>query len=382
MDAKRRDKGEGSIYCRKSDNKWVAKYILPNGGKVKVFYGNTEREAKNKLKEYKNELSANGYVEVQKRTVKQYMDNWLYNNKIDLKPKSIDIKEAIMQNQIYPYIGDMQIANVSVNDIQRLINALISKGYSYSTIKKAYDAVNACFKLGIIKGEVVKNPCVGVILPKNEKKNQDKAMFFDDEEIRKIIAEATKKYSNNVPYYRLGHAVILLLYTGLRIGEALALTWNDIDFSGKKITVNKNLVYVLNRKENADAKYVLLEQGGAKTDAGVRIVYMNDKAKAALEALQKINGNCKYVISNSMGNAVIPRNFNRMFASILKNCGIEPTGAHTCRHTFASMLFKKGVDVKTVSEILGHKDVSVTYDIYIHLIQEQKQQAVALLNDI
>jgi len=86
-------------------------------------------------------------------------------------------------------------------------------------------------------------------------------------------------------------------------------------------------------------------------------------------------------MANDAGNICEPRNIDRMFRNILAKCGIKPCGVHALRHTFASMLFKRGVDVKTVSELLGHANVSVTYDRYIHLIKEQKQEAVALLDD-
>lgn len=98
--------------------------------------------------------------------------------------------------------------------------------------------------------------------------------------------------------------------------------------------------------------------------------------------MKKLNGNFEYVASSANDSLVIPKNIDRMFRNILAKCDIEPCGVHVCRHTFASMLFKKGIDVKTVSELLGHKDVSVTYNVYIHLIQEQKQQAIDLLDAI
>ena len=79
---------------------------------------------------------------------------------------------------------------------------------------------------------------------------------------------------------------------------------------------------------------------------------------------------------------MIPRNIDRMLRNILTKCNIKPCGVHALRHTYASMLFKKGVDVKTVSELLGHADVSITYNTYIHLIKEQKQQAVTLLDEL
>lgn len=99
-------------------------------------------------------------------------------------------------------------------------------------------------------------------------------------------------------------------------------------------------------------------------------------------SLKGINGRYDLVFSNAKGNRIYARNVDRMFRAILKRCSIAPTGVHALRHTFASCLFSKGVDVKTVSELLGHSEVGITYDTYIHLIQEQHVTAVEVLENV
>ena len=382
-----RDKGEGSVFQR-NNGKWVAEFRVgtkPNGkANTKTFTGKTEQEVKKKLKQFKTEFIKNDFIDVKKITVKNYMDNWLYTVKInELKPKSLDIKENILQNQIYPYIGDIQIGNLKNTDVQNLINTLVAKGYSYSTIRKAYDNINSCFKLGVIKDDIIKNPCAGVSPPTKLIVNYSKEItFFDDEQIEAICKESIFQYGNKKMMYRLGHSIIVLLYTGMRRGELLGLKWKDIDFDNKTVKISNSVVSVKNRSNTAKTKYVLIEQNSTKTSSGDRIIPLNLKAVDALQEIRKINTNSEYVMSNGNGNIINPRNFDRMFRNILNRCGIEPCGVHALRHTFASMLFKKGVDVKTVSELLGHADVKITYNTYIHLIKEQKQQAVALLDEL
>ncbi len=108
---------------------------------------------------------------------------------------------------------------------------------------------------------------------------------------------------------------------------------------------------------------------------------MSEMTIKVLQELKKINGDKKYVMSTTSGNQVTPRNINRMFHSILKQTGIisdenNTYGVHTLRHTFASMLFQNGCDVKVVSDILGHSDTKITENIYIHVIQQQKVKAI------
>jgi len=383
MSNSRRDKGEGSIYQRSSDNKWVARYKAPNSSRVKVFYGKSEREVKNKLKEFKNNLIKNDYIEVKKLTVKQYVDEWLYNIKVnELKPKSFDRSESALMNSVYPYIGELQIASLSVGDIQRMVNELIKKDLSYATIHRGYVTLNNCFKLGIIKGELIKNPCVGVVLPTNKKKKSYQIKHFTEIEVEKICQESVRKYNNGKSVYRLGYLIPLLLYTGIRIGECLALKWDDINFEDSTIMIRRSITVIKNRNDEIKTNYSVVLQDTVKTDSSNRTIYINKKAHEMLLKLKEVNGKFDYVACSSYGNLINPRNIDRMFRSILVKCDIEPCGVHTCRHTFASMLFKKGATLKSVSNILGHSSINVTASTYIHLVREQEQQTIELLDDL
>ena len=169
------------------------------------------------------------------------------------------------------------------------------------------------------------------------------------------------------------------------MGEVLGLKWEDIDFENKTIHVCRNVAYIKNRNSNLDTTkgYRVEVKEFTKTDAGNRLIPMNNTSFSLMNSLKsKSSDENSYVFENKNGNVISPHNLEKKFNKILKNCNIEKTGLHTLRHTFASMLFKKGVDVKTVSEILGHADVRITYNTYIHLIKEQKHDAVNLLDDL
>ena len=168
-----------------------------------------------------------------------------------------------------------------------------------------------------------------------------------------------------------------MIYTGLRIGEALALKWSDYDHSNKTLAVRQNIALIKNRADKG-AKYQLVEQGMLKTKNADRVIPLSQKAIDALTELRKNSKN--YIISTKDGKPVRPRNFQNTFDSMLDATSIEHKGLHTTRHTFASLLFKRGADVKTVSELLGHGDTRITYNTYIHLVQEQKQNVISLLD--
>lgn len=382
----KRENGQGSVYLRK-DGRWVAS--IQNGFKdngkpnIKTKYAKTQAEAKRKLKELIKEIyTPTEEIITNNSPVREYCNNWLQNVQSNiLKPSSYDRKEMTLENQVYPLIGDIYISQITFDDIQSMINELKKQNLSYSTIKKAYEAINGCFKYALIKGDINKNPCIGVTLPKNLKHRDGDIKFYTEQQIELLLKQSTIKYNNGKNKYRLGYGIQFLLYTGLRIGEALALTWDDIDLQSKTIRVSKNLKQVKNRDNNEQGKYKIIIQDSTKTSSSSRIVPLNNKAIEALKHIQKITGKCTFVFSTETGNNISGRTYDSMFRKIQENCGFtEIYGVHALRHTFASLLFKKGVDVKTVSEILGHKDVSVTYNTYIHLIQEQKVSAMNLLD--
>jgi integrase len=123
-------------------------------------------------------------------------------------------------------------------------------------------------------------------------------------------------------------------------------------------------------------------QKNVKTFSSNRIIDLNNNAIIALKNMLSKNKDSQMLLLNNRGKLVSPTIFTRSFYSALDNIGIERCGLHALRHTFASMLFKNGVDVKTVSEILGHASVKITYDTYIHLIRKQKQNAINTLDNI
>ena len=338
---KRRDKGDGSVYQR-NDGVWVAAYKPEGWKKPKVLYGKTENEAKKKLREFKKEAVKYSLVAIEKITLEEYMDRWLNTVKIyELKPKSFDAKEVTLKYQIYPYIGDLQIGAIKPQDVQTLMNTLVSKNLSYSTIKKAYDAINGCFTLGITRGEVVKNPCAGVSLPTIIKKDMGDIRFFDAPQIKQICNECILTHKNGRMIYRLGYAIIVLMYTGLRISELLALKWSDIDYEKKVIYVRKSMVVVKNRKNVGNTKYILIEQDSVKTESSDRIVDLNKKAIHALQEIQKINGKFEHVMSSSTGKVVVPKNIDRMLRNILERCNLEQWGVHTLRHPYVKLKLKE-----------------------------------------
>lgn len=356
--------------------------ISPNNRKS--VYGATKAEVRRKARELIAEAMRYDISNVKKMTVSTYMTHWLEEvKKPDLKPSSYDRVEQSLKYQIFPAIGHIQINALTSNDVQKMINTIINEK-SYSTAKKAYNNLNACMELGVQRGEILKNPVKGVKLPSSKVKERKEITAYTPEEIAAIVEEAKRSYKNGTPVYRYGYLIILILNTGMREGEPLYLKWKDVDLEKRHIYIHGNVVEVKNRAENAESSYVLLEQDTPKTDKSTRYIPLNDNAVDALEHLRKIIKDKDRVIATKNHTITSPRKVYKTMECILKKCGItdKENLVHALRHTFATTLIRSGVDIKAVSEILGHEDVSTTLNTYHHVVEQQKHSAVMTLNNL
>ena len=369
---------------KKRDNGYFEMKITVAPNVRKSVYGKSETEVRRKAKQLREEAARYDISNITKMTVESYMRRWLIDVKQpDLKPGSFDRVEQSLEYQIFPYIGHIQLNALTSNDIQQMINNILEK-WSFSTAKKAYNTLNSCLELAVTKGEITKNPVNGVKLPSAKNKVTKEVNAYTSEEIEAIVAEAKRTYSNGAPVYRYGYVIILLLNTGMREGEPLFLKWDDVDFEKRRIYVHGNVVDVKNRDENAEVNYTIIEQETAKTAKSTRYIPLNDNAIEALENLRCIIKDDHRVIATKNHTIVSTHKIYTTMRNIVRRCNISGKAnlVHSLRHTFATTLIRNGVDIKAVSEILGHEDAATTLKIYHHVIEEQKHAAVTALDNL
>ena len=333
---------------------------------------------------------------IKKVTLYDYLVDWLNTYKrLSVKNTTYDGLEDAIEIRIKPYdIANVQLNNLSTQICQQYINDLVNsnKKYSLATITKTYNLLNNCLRHAEGIGDIPKNPMTFVNLPSEENVQTatKEVTFFTKEEVALIKQATKKKYSNGKPVYYYGEVIIFLLYTGMRIGECLGLRWKDIDFKNNTIRIDNTIAMVANRDINSTKKTMVTDTS-PKTKKSARNIPMSNNAKNALLNFKKqITSEItpeSYVVVTQTGQLANARNIRRTFDSVLKECNITPKssnqtyGLHSLRHTFVSMLLAKGVDIKIISELVGHEKVSTTYDIYAHLIPEQKHQSVNLLDE-
>lgn len=359
----KRDNGTGTIYQRPNKS-WVGKIYLGRDetGKERFKYlsGKTEGEVKRKIREYNQSGTK---IDTKKISLGEYLLNWLATyKKGTIKLSSYDAIERTIRNQIMPNIGMIQLQELTSDDIQKFLTKLMNEdNYSHSIVKKAHDCLHAALLHATIKKDIADNPMLLVKMPDKKLFQTKEIRFFSEAECALIIEESSRQYKTGKPVYQYADAYVLMLHTGIRLGEAIGLKKTDWDDKENTLHIQRNIQSVSNRDEDGSRLVgKQLVSNTTKTYSGDRIIPLNKTATEALERLCKQHPESEYIVCSSKGEVIPPERLERTFYRMLKNVGISPAGTHSLRHTFASMLFAKGTDVKTVSELLGHASIQIT----------------------
>lgn len=374
MENSRRKKGEGLIREYKP-GKWNARIKL--NGKSRDFYGDSEKEVARKLNDFKKKVSQ-GQTDNKRMSYSDFLDLWLDKKSKVLKEQSYIRLELTVEKHVRPHLGFYNIDKLDTAAIQDVIDNK-TKGLSHSTVKKVYDAINASLRVAQSMGKIIHNPVDLVDIPTAANKRfngngSGSLEVFTDSELQRFIPACNAKHKNGKPIYKNAGLFVFMLNTGLRIGEALALKWSDYSEAHKTIRVNSTII----QAKDEDGRRKIKEQATVKTKGSERVLKLNSKAIEVLPS--KREG--KYIYCNAAGNPLSHRNVQRMLDNILTVAGIEHKSTHAFRHTFASRLFAKGIDIRVISELLGHSDTRVTYNTYISLINQQKAQAMEAIEDM
>ncbi len=390
-----RSKGEGTIRYDEKRQEWIG--AVSYNGKRYFFYSGKNgrrRDVVQKMDDWRVMHNKEDFSS-KKGTISQLMDDWLITiKKPALKPTSYDRLESTVNCQIKPRIGIYTLDELTDTVIQKeLLDEMKEDGLGVSSLKKAYNAIQEFLNYAVYKRYIPFNPMGLMKTPTVdgfedadidiEDENPDKVQPLTMEErnlLRQWAGYRWKREPHNLRYPTAA-GFILIMNTGMRMGEALALKWTDVDFEKSVIHVTKNLVIIKNREKTGPKQRIVI-QNTPKTNKSRRDIPINKEALSALAILQRLKGTSDggYVIHTSTGDAMLPRSFQQSLDLLCKAAGIRKIGVHTLRHTYATRLYEKGIDVKIISELLGHSSVDITYKIYIHIFEQTKRSAVQALD--
>ncbi|SKB00061.1 Site-specific recombinase XerD [Caloramator quimbayensis] len=358
----------------------------------KEFYGKSKKEAEDKRDEYLNGIKNGLNIDYTNISLGELMHLWLFeivriSNKI--KPSTFQRYEGIYRNYILnSEIYGLRLCDLKAIQIQRYYNKLYENGKSSSVIKNLNKLLKTFFNYAMAEGYLLKNPCRtgNIVIPKDceFEKNQDKIEVFSNEEINLLKI--------NLENNRLKALILLALGTGLREGELLGLKWSDIDFTNKELKVERSVKQVNIINSDGSREYKTIVQT-PKSKNSIRTVPIPSNLIPILkeqELQQKQDRlkagplyiNNEFVFTTETGNLIDARNLLRSYKRLLKKAGIPYKKFHALRHTYATKLFEANVPLKTVQTLLGHSDISITANIYTHVMPKEKIEAAEKLNNL
>lgn len=278
--------------------------------------------------------------------------------------KRNQIKEASYARLLSSYqlmmnfsICNTAVAEVTTLDVQRYINKLVERGYARTTILKQYRLLTAYFTYAAREQLIGISPVLSVAMPKEDvvQKKRKVAEAYTIPQQKKLMSVLT---SSTRPEYSV---IILMLETGMRVGEALALTWNDIDWDRRAVSIRKTVI------RDRHGRYMV--QNSPKSESSNRTIPLSTRAYTMIERLyEDAPSEDGYIfIAPETGRPVTYHAMKYYVPRACKEAGVPYRGTHVFRHTFATNCYHKGCDVKLLSRMLGHSSVAITYNVYIHL---------------
>lgn len=292
-----------------------------------------------------------------KAWLKKYKQNSVKTATFD----RLEISFALMCK--YP-IAAIPVHSLKSIDIQTYVNELVADGYALTTIKKQFNLVSGYLRWANTEGIIDRPIYSNVKLPSQSvvhKQSKDIPVYTEEEQnaLREVL------FTKKKPGYA---AALLMMEMGFRVGEVLALTWGDINWSRKAITVNKTVVRLANRKRT-------FVQHGAKTYTSNRTIPLSGVAYDLLREMRLKALNPRGSIFESANGKMLSYEAMRYQIGIAcKEAGVPYFGQHVFRHTFATNCFYKGCNVKILSKLLGHASVAITYNTYIHLFGDALEE--------
>lgn len=267
-----------------------------------------------------------------------------------------------LERYILPFLGEKQLISLQTKDVEQFIDHLSSIGLSGITIRCIFNILKSGLKKARLSSYIYENPCENVDLPKSDRK---KVTALDIE---------TQKELENLALEQGCFPVILSLYTGMRIGEISGLKWSDVDLKNNTLKINRIIVRVPVPDEHLKTRVML---DSPKTKSSIRMIPIAPNLKRYLQMIKTKDSEFVIPCGNSFSE---PRIINYHFKKIVEQMGRKDIHFHMLRHTFATRCVEKGVDIASLSMILGHSSTKMTLDTYTDSMWETRKQAVLIVD--
>jgi integrase len=341
----------------------------------KTIYAKTIKKLEQEVADYQRHLRYGTLSSNEKMTFGELAEVWIKDYKPSISAGTRAMYKNILHAHLLPELSIYKLKDLKTHHLQSIINRLTENGKAESTLKKvkltAVQILGVAMDNDVVYRNVFTKASVPSICPKVRRP-------LTEQEIRLI----NRTYAG----HRMGVQALLLLYCGLRRGELIALTWNDISIKNKNVSINKAAVYVNNQAELKKPK----------SNSGIRTIPIPDSLLHAIQ-LARRKADSSMVCPAADGSMMTLSAFQKAWKSYMHYLNIQAGGCvasrsrpkltvidhitpHMFRHTYATILYDAGVDIKSAQRFLGHADINVTLKIYTHLSAQKEQDAITALN--
>lgn len=360
---------------------WEARLTIgydPGTGRQiqRSFTAHTQREVRELLQEAAVELNNGTYRDPSKMTVAQWLDTWTETYLGGVKPRTVEVYKSDIRLYIKPALGAIRLESLTTHAIQNFYNGLTKeqhgkKALSAKTVKNIHGVLHHALKQAVVNGLLRANPADACILPRIEKRELKP---LDEDDIAKFLTAIKDSSYEDI--------FIVTLFTGLREGEVLGLTWDCVDFERGTLLINKQIQ--LHQEKGIDA-YALVspKNGRSRTVAAAPSVMAQLKHHRAVQAKQKLLAGTLWdnpndlVFTDDIGGHLTKSSVYRAFKSAAAAIGRPDARFHDLRHSYAVAALRSGDDIKTVQGNLGHATAAFTLDVYGHVTDKMKQESAA-----
>lgn len=363
---------------QRKDGRWQKSLVIgrkENGSyQRKTVYGRTQKELNQKVADLTVQLHMGTYMDNDRMTFREIGELWIENYKNATSEGTRKRYEIIMRKHLFPELGMLRIKGLKPLHLQSIINRCAAEGYASRTMAEIKHTASQILDAAVENDLLFRNVFQKVKIPKVPA-NERRALTPEE---RDFITSCWREH-------RMGLPVMIMMYCGLRRGEMRALTWNDIDLAKRELSVSKSVCNANNRPQIKSPK----------SRAGVRIVPIPD---ALMEVLRGAQKNSIYVCASVSGEIMTESAYRCAWSSYLHFLNIRAGGrdasrarpkvvafphitAHMLRHTYASLLYDAGVDVKSAQKFLGHASLEMTLGIYTHLSKLKEDRSIEALNE-
>ena len=342
----------------------------PVTGKQIHITGKSKQDVRRRMNEMIVAVDQGAFIDKTRQTLQEWMDEWFETFVVySIKNYTADSYRTIMKCHIFPALGSIRISDLTPTKIQQFYNQLlIVKGLSPKTVKNVHGVLHKALEKAKTLRMIPYNPTEACELPRVEK---SEITPLDQEGIKALLKELSEeKYS--IVYE-------VTLFTGMRQGEVLGLTWDCVDFEKQTINIKKQLIkthkvngeYVLESTKNGKSRVI----HAGSTVMGWLREQQQQQAEMANAAGSAWNNAWNLVFTNELGGHLCHFTVYRRFKEIVRKIGLSDVRFHDLRHSFAVVCLEAGVDIKTLQGELGHATTSFTLDTYAHITELLKHQA-------